>query len=160
MTTGTINAMLVDDHDLVRSGIRRILDATCVKVVAEASSGVDAIQMCPQMDLDVVLMDIKMPGIGGLEATRKLLRILPGVKVLVVTVCEDDLFPSRLLQAGAVGYITKGASMEDMLQAIRTVHAGQDRRVGRAEGREDWPVISRSRGSHRRVHRAHVRPAE
>lgn len=121
-----VSVLIVDDHDLVRTGIKHMLSgAEGIRVLGEASTGETAVRMTRELSPDVVLMDIKMPGIGGLEATRKLLRILPGVKVLVVTVCEDDLFPSRLLQAGAVGYITKGASMEDMLQAIRTVHSGQ-----------------------------------
>lgn len=74
---------------------------------------------------DVVLMDVKMPGIGGLEATRKLLRSQPDIKVVVVTVCEEDPFPTRLMQAGAAGYMTKGAGLEEMVQAIRQVFAGQ-----------------------------------
>ena len=73
----------------------------------------------------VVLMDVKMPGIGGFEATRKLLRIDPDVKVLIVTICNNDLYPARLLQVGASGYLTKGATMEEMIQAIRAVYSGQ-----------------------------------
>lgn len=124
--THTIDVLIVDDHDLVRAGIKHMLsDADGIRVIGEASTGEAAVRMTRELSPDVVLMDVKMPGIGGLEATRKLLRILPNIKVLVVTVCDDDLFPSRLLQAGAVGYLTKGASMDEMLQAIRTVHAGQ-----------------------------------
>ena len=74
---------------------------------------------------DVVLMDIKMRGIDGLEATKKLIRFDPDIKVLVVTVCDDDLFPAKLMQAGASGYITKDASMDEMVKAIRVVHSGQ-----------------------------------
>lgn len=74
---------------------------------------------------DVVLMDVKMPGIGGLEATRKLLRSHPDIKVVAVTVCEEDPFPTRLLQAGAAGYLTKGAGLDEMVQAIRLAFAGQ-----------------------------------
>jgi two-component system, NarL family, invasion response regulator UvrY len=124
--TRTINVLLVDDHDLVRTGIKHMLcNAEDINVLGEASTGEEAVKMTRDLAPDVVLMDVKMPGIGGLEATRKLLRILPNIKVLVVTVCDDDLFPSRLLQAGAVGYLTKGASMDEMLQAIHTVHSGQ-----------------------------------
>lgn len=118
--------MLVDDHDLVRSGIRRILaDVTGIKVIGEAVNGEDAVKLGRQLKPDVVLMDVKMPGIGGYEATRKLLRILPDVKILIVTICNNDLYPSRLLQVGAAGYLTKGASTEEMVQAIRSVYAGQ-----------------------------------
>ena len=124
--TRTINVLIVDDHDLVRTGIKHMLsNAEGINVLGEASTGEEAVKMTRDLVPDVVLMDVKMPGIGGLEATRKLLRILPNVKVLVVTVLDDDLFPSRLLQAGAAGYLTKGASMDEMLQAIHTVQSGQ-----------------------------------
>jgi two-component system, NarL family, invasion response regulator UvrY len=121
-----INVMLVDDHDLVRSGICKMLkEASGINVIAEAHSGEEAVQLTRKHQPHVVLMDIKMPGIGGLEATRKLLRANPDTKVLVVTACKNDLYPTRLLQAGAAGYITKGASMTEMVQAIRAVNAGQ-----------------------------------
>jgi DNA-binding NarL/FixJ family response regulator len=121
-----IEVLVVDDHDLVRAGITRMLtDVNGIKVVGEASSGEEAIQICRDMHPNVVLMDIKMPGIGGLEATRKLYRLDPDIRVIAVTVCSDDPFPSRLLQAGAAGYITKGADLDEMVQAIRVVKAGQ-----------------------------------
>jgi two-component system, NarL family, invasion response regulator UvrY len=91
----------------------------------EARSGEEAVRIARENRPNVVLMDIKMPGIGGLEATRNLLRIDQDMKILVVTVCDDDLFPAKLLQAGASGYLTKGASMEEMVQAIRAVYSGQ-----------------------------------
>ncbi|GLQ31697.1 UvrY/SirA/GacA family response regulator transcription factor [Litoribrevibacter albus] len=121
-----IDVLVVDDHDLVRAGITRMLeDVSGIKVVGEAASGEDAIQKCRELHPNVVLMDIKMPGIGGLEATRKLYRIDPDIRVIAVTVCGDDPFPSRLLQAGAAGYVTKGADLDEMIQAIRVVKAGQ-----------------------------------
>src|SRR5690606_30758783 len=91
----------------------------------QADSGEEAIRKSRELKPDVVLMDIKMPGIGGLEATRKLLRSYPDIKVIAVTICEEDPFPTRLLQAGASGYLTKGAGLEEMVQAIRLVFAGQ-----------------------------------
>src|SRR3990167_11257270 len=107
-----INVLLVDDHDLVRTGIKRILDdVSGIKVVGEANSGEDAVKQVRKSHPNVVLMDVKMPGIGGFEATRKLLRIDPDIKVLVLTICDNDLYPARLLQVGAAGYLTKGASM-------------------------------------------------
>ena len=118
--------MIVDDHDLVRTGIRRILDdVSGIKVVGEADCGEEALKLARKLKPQVVLMDVKMPGIGGFEATRKLLRIDPDVKVLIVTICNNDLYPARLLQVGASGYLTKGSSMEEMIQAIRAVHVGQ-----------------------------------
>lgn len=121
-----INVLLVDDHDLVRTGIKKILDdVSGIKVVGEASSGEDAVKMARKLRPNVVLMDVKMPGIGGFEATRKLIRIDSDVKVLVLTICDNDLYPTRLIQAGAAGYITKGASTDEMVRAIKTIHAGQ-----------------------------------
>jgi two-component system invasion response regulator UvrY len=121
-----IKVLLVDDHELVRIGIKRLLqDVQGIKVIGEASSGEDAIRLAKELIPDVALMDVQMPGIGGLEATRKMIRHNPDLKVLALTVCDDEPFPSRLLQAGAAGYITKGCDPEEMIRAIRTVHAGQ-----------------------------------
>ncbi len=121
-----INVLLVDDHDLVRAGIKRIIeDVSGIKVIAEARSGEEAIRLVRELNPHVVLMDVKMPGIGGFEATRKIIRLDPDVKVLIVTICTNDVYPSKLLQVGAAGYLTKGSSMNEMIQAIRAVHAGQ-----------------------------------
>lgn len=121
-----IRVLVVDDHDLVRTGISRMLaDVDGLQVIGQAESGETAIRKARELKPDVVLMDVKMPGIGGLEATRKLLRSYPDIKVIAVTICEEDPFPTRLLQAGAAGYLTKGAALEEMIQAIRMVFAGQ-----------------------------------
>lgn len=121
-----IRVLVVDDHDLVRTGITRMLaDIDGLQVVGQACTGEEALLKVRELKPDVVLMDVKMPGIGGLEATRKLLRSHPDIKVVAVTVCEEDPFPTRLLQAGAAGYLTKGAALDEMVQAIRLVFAGQ-----------------------------------
>ena len=121
-----IRVLVVDDHDLVRTGITRMLaDIDGLQVVGEACTGEEALIKVRELKPDVVLMDVKMPGIGGLEATRKLMRSHPDIKVVAVTVCEEDPFPTRLLQAGAAGYLTKGAALDEMVQAIRLVFAGQ-----------------------------------
>ncbi|MFJ4156863.1 UvrY/SirA/GacA family response regulator transcription factor [Pseudomonas sp. NPDC089752] len=121
-----IRVLVVDDHDLVRTGITRMLaDIDGLQVVGEADSGESALKLARELKPDVVLMDVKMPGIGGLEATRKLLRSFPDIKVVAVTVCEEDPFPTRLMQAGAAGYLTKGAGLDEMVQAIRLTFAGQ-----------------------------------
>lgn len=121
-----IRVLVVDDHDLVRTGITRMLaDIDGLQVVGEADSGEAALKLARELKPDVVLMDVKMPGIGGLEVTRKLLRSHPDTKVVAVTVCEEDPFPTRLLQAGAAGYLTKGAGLDEMVQAIRLAFAGQ-----------------------------------
>ncbi|QNG99302.1 response regulator transcription factor GacA [Pseudomonas sediminis] len=121
-----IRVLVVDDHDLVRTGITRMLaDIDGLQVVGQACTGEEALLKVRELKPDVVLMDVKMPGIGGLEATRKLMRSYPDIKVVAVTVCEEDPFPTRLLQAGAAGYLTKGAALDEMVQAIRLVFAGQ-----------------------------------
>ncbi|WP_090939408.1 response regulator transcription factor GacA [Azotobacter beijerinckii] len=120
-----IRVLVVDDHDLVRAGITRMLaDIDGLQVVGQGSSGEEALKRARELKPDVILMDVKMPGIGGLEATRKLQRSSPDIKVIAVTVCEEDPFPTRLLQAGAAGYLTKGAALDEMVQAIRQVFAG------------------------------------
>lgn len=121
-----INVLLVDDHDLVRTAIRNLLaNVAGIRVVGEARTGEEAIKLCRKQNPQVVLMDVKMPGIGGFEATRKLLRHNPDLKVLVLTSCNNDIYPARLLQIGASGYITKGSTMEEMVQAILAVKSGQ-----------------------------------
>ena len=117
---------MVDDHELVRQGIMHMLrDADGIEVLGGAASGEEAVAFIRTQPVDVVLMDINMPGMGGLEATRKILRLAPGIKVIIVTICQDDPFPSTLLAAGAAGYITKGAPLTQMIQAIKSVHQGQ-----------------------------------
>lgn len=121
-----IQVIVVDDHDLVRMGLVRLLgDADGIEVIREGSSGEDAIKLAREHEPDVILMDVRMPGIGGIEATRKIHRQFPEIRIIAVTACGDDPFPSRLLQAGASGYLTKGASSDEMVLAVRTVVAGQ-----------------------------------
>ena len=121
-----IKVLVVDDHDLVRMGISRMLsDVPELTVVGEADSGEKAIEQARALKPDVVLMDVRMPGIGGLEATRKLISQNKDLKVVAVTVCDEEPFPTRLMQAGATGYVTKGAALDEMVTAIRKVHAGQ-----------------------------------
>ncbi|MCD8531701.1 MAG: UvrY/SirA/GacA family response regulator transcription factor [Saccharospirillaceae bacterium] len=121
-----IKVLVVDDHELVRSGISRLLrDAKGIEVVGEAASGEEAVQFAKEHSPDIILMDIRMPGIGGLEATRKITRHNPDVQVIAVTACDDNPYATRLLQAGAAGYITKGADAEEMIRAIMKVKSGQ-----------------------------------
>jgi two-component system invasion response regulator UvrY len=118
--------MLVDDHDLVRNGIRRLLDdVSGIKVVAEAISGEQAVKQVRNEQPDVILMDVSMPGIGGLEATRKITQTLPDVKIIAVTIHDDDPFPARLLEAGASGYVTKGCDVREIIKAIKCVFSGE-----------------------------------
>ena len=121
-----IKVLLVDDHQLVRSGIRRMLDDTdWLTVVGEAGSGEDCIKLVREHHPDVVLMDVNMPGMGGLEATRKLLRVQPDLRIIALTIYMEEPYPSRLLEAGAVGYLTKGCAVEEIVEAIRCVTRGE-----------------------------------
>lgn len=96
-----INVFLVDDHELVRTGIRRIIeDVRGMNVAGEADSGENAVKWCRTNHADVVLMDMNMPGIGGLEATKKILRVNPDVKIIVLTVHTENPFPTKVMQAG------------------------------------------------------------
>ena len=130
-----IQLLLVDDHELVRAGLKRILeDAKGIKVIGEASTGEEAIQMVRARKPDVVIMDVNMPGIGGLETTRKLMQINPDIKVIVVTVHVDEPYPTRLLEAGAAGYLTKGSAPEVIVVARVTKSGMADARDGDLEG--------------------------
>ena len=117
---------MVDDHELVRTGIRKILDEVKgLKVIVEAQTGEDAVQFCRKSEPDVVLMDMNMPGIGGLEATKKILRTSPDTKIIVLTVYTEDPIPTKVMQIGASGYLTKDAGPDEMVNAIRAVNSGQ-----------------------------------
>lgn len=121
-----IKVLIVDDHALVRLGIRRILDdIEDIDVVGEADSGEEALKQAREKNPDIVLLDVKMPGMGGLEATKRLLRVNPKLKVIAVTAYHEDPFPSRLLQAGASGYLTKECGMDEMVQAIHKIAKGE-----------------------------------
>ncbi len=121
-----IKVLVVDDHDLVRSGIVRLLsDCEQLEVVAEASSGEEAIKLARQHHPHVALMDVRMPGIDGLEATRRLKRFDPCIQVIALSAYDSDLYVSRLMQAGASGFLTKGADVEEMIRAILKVKTGQ-----------------------------------
>ena len=121
-----IKILLVDDHDLVRAGVARLLsDVDDFDVIGEATSGEAAIRMVKEKQPNIVLMDVKMPGIGGLEATRKMSHNNPNVGIIALTVFGEEPFPSKLLQAGAAGYITKGSGLDEMVKAIVTVHSGK-----------------------------------
>lgn len=121
-----ITVILVDDHDVVRTGLRSFLNTQAdVKVVAEARDGQEALLRAEEMHPDLVIMDITMPGMDGLEATRQLKAHNPEILVLALTVHEDKQYFMEMLAAGASGYITKQAAADDLVAAIRAVAAGQ-----------------------------------
>ncbi len=121
-----IKVLIVDDHALVRMGIRRLLeDLPDMEVVAEAESGEVALALVKTHQPDVVLLDMKMPGIDGWEVTRRLKKSNPNVRVIAVTAMSTEPLPSRVLQLGAMGYLTKESGVEEMASAIRKVIRGE-----------------------------------
>lgn len=123
--TPPIRVMLVDDHALVRMGFRMLLADAQITVAAEADTGEQACQRYPQVQPDVVVMDLSMPGMGGLEAMRRLLAHDPRARVLALSAHEDSVHPRRMLQAGALGYLAKRSAPEALIAAVRAVARGE-----------------------------------
>jgi two-component system, NarL family, invasion response regulator UvrY len=120
-----IRVMLVDDHAVVRMGFKLLLqEAPDIQVVAEAASGEEAVCRYPELKPDVVVMDISMPGIGGLEAVTRLLAKDHAAKLLILSAHEDSSHPKRLLKAGALGYLSKRSAPEELIHAIHEVMRG------------------------------------
>ena len=118
----TIRVFLLDDHALVRSGLRLMLSAeTDIEVIGEADSGEIALPMIRKLKPDVVLCDLHLPGISGLEVTERIVKGDYGSKVVVVSVLEDGPIPKRLIEAGASGYVGKGGDAIELLRAVRGV---------------------------------------
>jgi len=124
--SGMINVMLVDDHAVVRMGFKLLLEAAAdVKVIAEAESGEQALKLYAEHKPDVVVMDITMPGMGGMEAIERILARDAQARILVLSAHEDSVHPKRVLNAGAVGYLTKRSAADELIKAIRTVASGK-----------------------------------
>jgi two-component system, NarL family, invasion response regulator UvrY len=121
-----IRILLVDDHELVRTGIAALLNATDgMTVVSVAQSGEEAVDQALNLSADVVLMDVNMPGIGGVEACRRMLKRDPKIKIIAFSVQNDGPIPNRLLKLGVMGFISKGSSLEEMVFAIKKVMTGK-----------------------------------
>jgi len=120
-----IRVMLVDDHELVRVGFRMLLADAQVEVVAEADSGEEACRECARVRPDVVVMDLSMPGMGGIEAVRRLLAQDPRLRVLALSAHEDTAHARRVLDAGALGYLTKRSAPEALFDAVQAVARGE-----------------------------------
>lgn len=121
-----IRILVADDHPLFRDGMHGLLDSVeDTEVIGEAATGEEAVELAAELQPDVILMDIKMPGINGIEATREVLSANPNTGILVVTMLEDDDSVFAAMRAGARGYLLKGAEQAEVLRAIRAVANGE-----------------------------------
>jgi two-component system response regulator NreC len=121
----SIRILIADDHGVIRAGLRALLeDVPDMKVVGEASDGGEAIAKTVELKPDIVLMDLSMPNISGIEATRQLSQGEPNVRILILTVHEDEGLLKEVIRAGAAGYVVKRAAQEDLIHAIRVVARG------------------------------------
>jgi len=122
----TIRVLLADDHTILRDGIRALLEKEAdMQVIGEAEDGFAAVKLATQLEPDVVVLDIAMPRLNGLEATRQIRRSLPRTRVLVLTMHDDEEYIRQVLAAGALGYVLKDAAARDLLGAIRAVARGE-----------------------------------
>jgi len=125
MNNSSIRVMLVDDHSVVRAGIKSLLEAEeDITVVGEAATGEEAVKKAIEIKPDVVLMDLAMPGIGGIEATREIKSKIPQVNVLALTMHDNEEYFFAVLKAGASGYILKGSEPQDLISAVHAVRQG------------------------------------
>lgn len=126
-STQPITILLVDDHKLVRTGLSRMIaDERDLQVIGEVGTGEESIEFCVHKRVpDIVLMDARMPGIGGIEATLRLLKIYPKLRIIAISSVANGVIPSQMLRSGAKAFITKSIAIDEMLNAIRLVHAGQ-----------------------------------
>ena len=121
-----LRILIADDHQLIRKGLRSVLDTVPeFEVIGEAASGREAVERAAALQPDVVLMDLQMPGGNGIEATREIVRTSPQIRILVVTLFEDDESVFTALRAGARGYVLKDADEEDLVAAVRAVGRGE-----------------------------------
>jgi len=121
-----ITILLVDDHAVVRMGFKMLIEAEeGIKVIGEAESGEIAIKLFQELKPDIIVMDITMPGIGGLEAIDRIIAKDKNTKILVLSAHEDSVHPKRVLNAGAMGYLTKRSAAEELIKAIKSIHQGK-----------------------------------
>ena len=121
----TLRVLLVDDHDLFRTGLRNLLEEQGVQVVGEAASGSDALRIVREIAPDVVVMDLNMPGISGVEATREITSIAPLTRVVVLTISDQDDDVMDAIVAGACGYLVKDSSIEELMRGITAAAVGE-----------------------------------
>ena len=140
---GTLRILLADDHTVVRQGLRKVLEERPDwKVVAEAGDGREAVRQAEQLKPDVAILDVAMPLLNGIEATRQIVKHAPGVRVLVLSMHADEAYVTQILQAGAAGYLLKDSADVDLLQAVTAISEGKSffspaiAQIGRASCRE------------------------
>jgi DNA-binding NarL/FixJ family response regulator len=124
-TVETLRVLLVDDHDLFRTGLRNLLEEQTVQVVGEAADGAQAVRMVRELAPDVVVMDLNMPGMTGVEATRQVTSQAPLTRVVVLTISDQDEDVMNAILAGACGYLMKDSSIQDLMQGIRAAAVGE-----------------------------------
>ncbi|MBV8064778.1 MAG: response regulator transcription factor [Actinobacteria bacterium] len=121
----TLRVLIADDHDLFRTGLRNLLEEQGVQVVGEAGSGVEAVRFVREIAPDVVVMDLNMPGMGGVEATRHIASVAPLTRVVVLTISDEDADVMDAILAGACGYLLKDSSIEELMAGIRAAWRGE-----------------------------------
>jgi DNA-binding NarL/FixJ family response regulator len=121
----SLRVLLVDDHDLFRTGLRNLLEEQTVQVVGEAADGAQAVRMVRELAPDVVVMDLNMPGMSGVEATRQVTSLAPLTRVVVLTISDQDDDVMNAILAGACGYLMKDSSIQDLMQGIRAAAVGE-----------------------------------
>ena len=148
--------LLADDHRMLRDSLRRSLEERGFDVVGEAADGTEAVRLAQSLHPDVVLMDVSMPSLDGVEATRQISRVVPRSQVVMLTMHADGDVMARAIQAGAVGYLVKDCSMDDVVSAVRLAASGESvlspelassmladvKKSGRGQGNGDTPTIS------------------
>lgn len=148
---GSIRVIVADDHTILRQGVCSLLDLQDdIEVVGEASDGVEALELLAAAAVDVVIMDMVMPRMNGLEATREIKRRWPGVKILILSMYDDDAYVQQVIEAGASGYVLKRVAADDLVRAIREVHSGTSFLYP--------PIAAKLIDDYRRLARGDVRP--
>jgi len=125
ISTMVIRLMLVDDHKMLRQGLRRSLEEEGFSIVAEAADGTEAVRLAPAIKPDVVLMDVSMPDMDGIEATKRILAVDPERRIVMLTMHGDATVIEQAIKAGAVGYLTKDCSIDEVVEAIRMAANGE-----------------------------------
>ena len=123
--TESLRVLIVDDHDLFRTGLRNLLEEQSVQIVGEAGTGADAVRIVRELFPDVVVMDLNMPGMGGVDATRHITAIAPLTRVVMLTISDDDNDVMDAILAGACGYLLKNSSIQELMAGIRAAALGE-----------------------------------